>query len=208
MHLTVTHNNRLDSARWEIALDLLAVLALDTRCLHTFPDGHPPFHESPDHFFTRGLKWNPHHDTYILDPYYQFRLQFNVSGWITGWIDCTHAQDLSTVKAGITAALTTPYTIANRRSWKLDEQRKYANAHGDDEQATRLLEEQRRQSLIANSFYDRFDQERMRMRQSRAHTDPQGMSPDQEWQWIFTQLTHAGRAIRTGQALPLAQSTR
>lgn len=204
MILTVTHHTRLDPARWEIALNLLAVLAIDTRCRRLLCHHDRPiqFHDTPNDFFTRDTTWDPQQETHILEPYYQFRIQFNIAGCINGSIDCGHAHDLSTVQSGIAAALATPYTIANRRKWELDELRRDADARGDDALSEELLEEQRHHARIAYTAYDRVDRERLQRRHAAFQRKLPPLSSEQERQWIFDQLINEGQAIRSGQTPP------
>lgn len=205
MNLTVTKNRQLDPAQWEIALDLLTVLPLDTRTWRSRERGLH-FYDTPEEFFTRDKKWDHTTQTDILEPYYHFRIQFQIAEHISGVIDHERATDLSIVKAGIASALANPLTIANRRCWELDELRRKACVRGDEEQEARYLDEQRHHAAIAYTYYDHYDRERLAHRHATGSTTAKTMSSHQEWHWIIHQLQHTGRAIRTGQVQPLHRS--
>lgn len=205
MNLTVTKNRQLDPAQWEIALDLLTVLPLDTRTWRSRERGLH-FYDTPDEFFTRDKKWDHTTQTDILEPYYHFRIPFQIAEHISGVIDHERATDLSIVKAGIASALANPLTIANTRYWEIDELRRKACEQGNGEQEARYLEEQRHHAAIAYRYYDHFDHKRLAHRHAIPSTTFNTMSSIHEWQWIINELIQAGRAIRSGQAQPMHSS--
>lgn len=164
MNLIVTTPTcQLDLTQWEIALNLLTVMPLDTRrWIPQQPNG--TFYNTPDDYLRRGTRWDHATQTFILEPHYSFRIQVQISGSIYGWINYERDADLSLVKDGIASALANPLTIANTRRWDLDTARRRACNRGDEEHEARLLKEQRDLARVAFTYYDPLDQARIHRR--------------------------------------------
>lgn len=203
MHLIVADHQRLDPARWEIALNLLTVLALDPRCFACHRSRPIPYHDTPDDFFTRNRKWNIQAQTHELEPFWHFSLKFCISGSISGMLDINNAHDIAIVKEAIQHALATPYTRANRQRWELDNLHRIAADQGDDELAQRYFDEQRQYAHVAFTYYDLYDKERLQERHALYLTERRTLDPDRAYQTIFNKLIAAGAAIRAGQQTAL-----
>lgn len=201
MILTVTHNNRLDPARWESAQHILAVLPIDTRCfLCRHPNG---FHDTADEFLKQPTTWDPQTHTHVLQPFYDFHIHLHGGGSIRGSLSVTNEQALSDFREAIQYALNTPHTRANRRRWELDDLRMIAERRGEDARAVHDLNQQRQEAALAFTYYDRYDQQRLRQRHQRARNGLAPFSTVQETEELWTNLIAAGAAIRSGHPDPI-----
>lgn len=197
MHLTVTTNMQLDSAHWQTALNLFAVLPIDPRCF--LCHAGKQFHDTPDEFLHQPMNWDGQTQTHRLEPWYEFTIRFAIKGSLRGRIALTNTYDLAIVREGLQFALQTPYTRANRRRWECDDLRRRAELRLDHATAEVYLTQQQDQGDMAFTYYDRVYQRQLERRHNPRLLP---LGSQKEWEEIFTQLATLGAEKRTEQTVP------